>query len=114
VGLRAASNPDHLSFLTEVAVGYRRARSFYTSGDEVQLTDAPFEARLGIGAELRMSRMSSLSGLVTVGVGGFGTVERVAPNGAAVSKLQPSDRGDGHGWATLSVGGHFDLLPSAK
>lgn len=114
IGLRASSNPDHLSFLTEVAVGYRRARSFYTNGVEVQLTDAPFEARLGLGAELRLSRMSSLSGLVTVGVGGFGTVEQVAPNGAAVSKVQPRDQGDGHGWVTLSVGGHFDLLPSTR
>jgi hypothetical protein len=114
VGLRASSNPDQLSFLTEVAIGYRRARSFYTNGVEVQLTDAPFEARLGIGAELRLSRMSSLSGLVTVGVGGFGTIERVAPDGAAVSKVLPRDQGDGHGWATLSLGGHFDLVPSAK
>jgi hypothetical protein len=100
--------------LPEVAVGYRRARSFYTSGVEVQLTDAPFEARLGLGAELRLSRMSSLSGLVTVGVGGFGTVEHVAPSGAAVSKVQPRDQGDGHGWVTLSAGGHFDLLPSQR
>jgi hypothetical protein len=114
VGLRASSNPDDLSFLTEVAVGYRRARSFYTNGVEVQFTDAPFEARLGLGAELRMNRWTSLSGLLSIGVGGFGTVERVAPNGNTVSKLSPSDGGDGHGWATLSIGGHFDLLPSSQ
>ena len=28
-GLRASSNPDKLAFLTEVAVGYRRARTFF-------------------------------------------------------------------------------------
>lgn len=114
MGLRAASDPDDLSFLTEVAVGYRRARSFYKNGAEVQFTDAPFEARLGIGAELRLSRASSVTGLITVGVGGFGTVEKVAPNGGAVSKILPADQGDGHGWVTLSLGGHLDLFPSTK
>jgi hypothetical protein len=114
VGLRASSNPDQLGFVTEVAVGYRRARSFYTNGAEVQFTDAPFEARLGLGAELRLSRLSSLSSLITVGVGGFGTVEKVAANGNAVPKLSASDQGDGHGWVTLSVGGHFDLLASKR
>src|SRR6478752_3418010 len=112
VGIRASSNPDRLAFLTEVAVGYRRARSFYENGVEVQFTDAPFEARLGLGAELRLSRLTSLSSLITVGVGGFGTIERVAPNGNAVPKTQAADQGDGHGWITLTIGGHFDLLPS--
>lgn len=112
LGLRASSNPDQLAFVTEVAIGYRRARSFYESGAEIQFTDAPFEARLGIGAELRLSRLTSLSSLITVGVGGFGTIERVAPNGRAASKLAPNDQGDGHGWVTLSVGAHFDFLAS--
>jgi hypothetical protein len=114
IGLRASSNPDHLAFVTEVAVGYRRARSFYTNGAEVQLTDAPFEARLGLGAELRLSRLTSLSSIVTIGVGGFGTIEHVTADGRAASKLLPSDQGDGHGWVTLSVGAHFDLLPTRR
>ncbi len=112
IGMRASSNPDRLAFVTEVAVGYRRARSFYTNGTQVQFTDAPFEARLGLGAELRLSRLASVSSLITIGVGGFGTVERVTPDGRARPKLLPSDQGDGHGWVTLSVGSHFDLLAS--
>lgn len=112
-GLRASSNPDGLGFLTEVAVGYRRARSFYDNDFEVQFTDAPFEARLGLGGELRLNRMTSLSGLVTIGVGGFGEVQTVAPNGTALPRTRPEDQGDGHAWATLHIGGHFDLLPSA-
>lgn len=111
-GLRASSNPDGLGFVTEVAVGYRRARSFYKDGTEVQFTDAPFEARLGLGAELRTSRLASWSGLVTVGVGGFGEVRKVAPNGAALPKNRPEDAGDGHAWATLNIGGHFDFFPT--
>jgi hypothetical protein len=111
-GLRASSNPDGLGFLTEVAVGYRRARSFYENDFEVQFTDAPFEARLGLGGELRLNRMTSFSGLVTIGVGGFGDVQTVAPNGSALSRTRPEDEGDGHAWATLNIGAHFDLLPT--
>lgn len=114
IGMRASSNPDRLAFVTEVAVGYRRARSFYTNGVEVQFTDAPFEARLGLGAELRLSRLTSLSSLVTIGVGGFGTVEKVTGDGRATPKLLPTDQGDGHGWITLSLGAHFDLLASQQ
>jgi hypothetical protein len=112
VGLRASSNPDGLGFLTEVAVGYRRARSFYENGVEVQLTDAPFEARLGLGAELRTGRLATWSGLFTIGVGAFGEVRTVAPNGESRPLSRPEDAGDGHAWATFTVGGHFDLAPT--
>ncbi len=58
--------------------------------------------------------MTSFSSLITVGVGGFGSVESVAPNGNAVPLTRSFDAGDGHAWATLTVGGHFDLIPSSK
>lgn len=114
LGLRASSNANALGFLTEVAVGYRRARTFFTNGVEYQFTDAPFEARLGLGAELRLNRRASLSSLVTVGVGGFGSAERVTPNGTALSLTGSQGASDGHAWVTLSVGGHFDLISSTK
>lgn len=114
VGLRATSNADRLGFLTEVAVGYRRARAFYENDVEVQFTDAPFEARLGLGGEYRFDRLTTLSGLVTIGVGSFGQVDKVAPNGAAQHKYSDLDEADGHAWATLTVGGHFDFFPTEK
>jgi len=114
VGLRASSYPDGLGFVTEVAVGYRRARTFFDNDVQYQFTDAPFEARLGLGAEWRLNPMASLSALLTVGVGGFGSVEKVGPNGNALPLTRNIDDGDGHGWATLTIGGHFDLLRSSK
>jgi hypothetical protein len=114
VGLRASSNPDRLGFLTEVAVGYRRARTVFENDVEYQFTDAPFEARLGLGAELRLNRLTSLSSLLTVGVGGFGSIERVPAKGPATSLTSSLDQGDGHAWATLTIGGHFDLIRSAR
>ena len=112
VGMRASSNPDPIGFLTEVAVGYRHTRTFFTSGVEYQFANAPFEARLGLGAETRLNRMTTLSSLITIGVGGFGSVESVAPNGSSVALTKSSDQGDGHAWVAISVGVHFDVLAS--
>ena len=114
VGLRASSNPDALAFLTEVAVGYRRARTFFEHDVQYQFTDAPFEARLGLGAELRLNSVTSLSSLLTIGVGGFGKVDRVAANGNALRLTRDIDRGDGHAWFTFTVGAHFDLFRSRE
>ncbi len=114
VGLRASSNPDSLGFLTEVAVGYRRARTFFKNDVQYQFTDAPFEARLGLGGEWRMNRMTSFSSLLTVGVGGFGSVERVGPSGAALPLTHGLDDGDGHAWVSFTIGAHFDLIASKK
>lgn len=114
LGLRASSDPNQIGFVTEVAIGYRRARTFFTNDTEYQFTDAPFEARLGLGAEFRLNRTISLSPLVTVGVGGFGSTRAVDAKGNARSLTGPIDEADGHAWATLQFGGHFDLLPSAN
>jgi len=114
LGLRVCSNPDQVGFVTEIALGYRRARTFFANEVQYQFTDAPFEARLGLGAEWRLSPLASLSGLLTVGVGAFGTAEQVGRNGAALPLTRNVDDGDGHAWATITVGGHFDLIRSAR
>lgn len=112
VGLRASSDPDRIGFITEVAIGFRRARTFFENGVEYQFTDAPFEARLGLGGEYRLNRVTTFSLLGTVGVGGFGTIERIDENGAASSLTGDLDEGDGHAWATINLAAHFDLLGS--
>lgn len=112
VGVRATSDADRIGFATELAIGYRRARSQWADGTELQLTDAPFEARLGLGAEYRTSRLMTWSGLLTIGVGGFGEVRTVAANGNSLPRNRPEDSGDGHAWATINIGAHFDLLPT--
>lgn len=112
VGLRATSDPDHTGFVTELAIGYRRARAKY-DGAEIQFTDAPFEARLGIGADFRLNRVVTLSPLVTLGVGSFGKVERVS-DGSIVRHTGPDDQSDGHAWATFTLGGSFDVVSSRR
>jgi len=114
VGFRATSDPNSVGLLTEVAIGYRRARSTFENGVEYQFTEAPLEARIGLGAEIRLNRMITLSPLATIGVGSFGDLQRVDAGGNVTRLTDVDDESDGHAWATLTLGGHFDLLPSSR
>lgn len=113
VGVRATSDADHIGFVTELAIGYRRARSEWADGTELQLTDAPFEARLGLGADIRLNPYVTLSPMFTLGVGSFGKVESVS-NHTVTDQTGTLDQADGHAWATLTFGGYFDLLGSRR
>lgn len=115
VGVRATSNPDDIGFVTELAIGYRRARAKYDGPNqtEIQFTDAPFEARLGFGADFRVNRVVTLSPMVTLGVGSFGTIDRVS-GGTVADHTQADDQMDGHAWATFTFGGSFDILSSKR
>jgi hypothetical protein len=112
IGLRANSDPDRIGFVSEVMIGYRRFRASWADGTELQLTDAPFEARLGLGAEFRLGTSLTLEPMLTLGAGAFGTVRYVDSAGNQTSALGPLDEGAGHGWLTLQLGGHFDVAGS--
>ena len=109
IALRVSSDPDKVGFLTEIALGARRFRTTWQNGAELQLTQAPFEARLGLGADIRMGPMFTLSPLITLGVGAFGEATHVAPDGTSVEATTDRDARSGHGWLTLQIGGHFDI-----
>jgi len=113
LGVRATSDPDRIGFVTELAIGYRRARSFWDDGTELQLTKAPFEARLGLGADVRLNEFVTLSPMFTLGVGSFEKVESVS-NSAVTDQTTAVDQSDGHAWATLTLGGYFDLFGSRR
>jgi hypothetical protein len=108
--LRATSNADRLGLLTEIAIGYRQARTRFEDGSKLELTGASFEGRLGVGADIRFNEWFTLSPLATVGIGSFGRIRRVMSNGAAYDVPGPRDTSDSHGWFTLGVGGHADLF----
>ncbi|HEX7451213.1 MAG TPA: hypothetical protein VF294_02970, partial [Polyangiaceae bacterium] len=110
-GIRATSDPDRIGFITELAVGWRLARAKYDDGSEVQFTQAPFEARLGLGAEFRLNEFVSLSPMFTLGVGSFDKVEHKMGHTIEDQK-SGDDFADGHAWATLTFGGNFDVLGS--
>lgn len=109
VGVRASSDVDRVGFLSEIALGYRRARAEWDDGTTLELTKGAFEARLGFGADIRIDRRFSLSPMLTFGVGLFGRARLVSADGASTQLIQPGDDADGHGWFSLQLGGHFDL-----
>jgi hypothetical protein len=108
VGLRATSDANKVGFLTEIAIGYRRARALWDDGSQLQFMDA-IDARIGLGADFRLSPSFTLSPLATVGVGGFGEVQDVTADGRASPRTDADDQGDGHAWFTIQIGGHFDI-----
>jgi hypothetical protein len=109
VGVRASSDADRVGFLSEIALGYRRARSEWDDGTTLELTQGLFEARLGFGADIRVSPKFALSPMLTFGVGLFGKAQLVDPNGNAQNVLEANNDRDGHAWLSLQMGGHFDL-----
>lgn len=112
LGLRFSSNPNKVGFLTEINLGYRRFRATWDSGAELRMTEAPLEFRLGLGADIRLTRFFSLSPLVTLGAGSFGSAEWLNPNGSTSDAFTRGDHAAGHGWVTFQLGAHFDIAGS--
>ena len=109
LAVRFSSDPDELGFLTEIAFGYRRARIDLGSNDTLRLDNAPFEARLGLGADIRINSTFSLSPLVSLGVGRFDDVVLIEQDGTKTDLLQDWEP-ISHASLTLQIGGHADLF----
>jgi len=109
VGFRLAADPDDLGLVLDLAVGARRFRAYYEDNVELQLTEAPLESRLGIGLDIRTSRVFSLSPMLTLGIGSFGKADWVNRDYVQSAIPSTSDRLT-HGWVSLQLGGHFDLF----
>jgi hypothetical protein len=110
IGLQASSDADDLGFLTEIALGYLQARATWNNGTEYQFTGAVLEGRLGFGADIRLDKMFSIAPMITIGVGSFGDVDVVYPDGRGASVVRAGDAADSHAWLTLGVGAHADLF----
>lgn len=111
LGFRLASDPDDIGLVLDLAVGARRFRAYYENSTELQLTQAPLESRLGIGVDIRTNRKFTLSPMITLGIGSFGKADWVKDQYIQNALPTDSDRLT-HGWVTLQLGGHFDLLGS--
>ena len=109
IGLRFSSDADRVGFLTEIDLGFRRFRARWSDGTELQMTEAPLEFRIGLGADIRVAPMFSLSPMVTLGAGAFGASDWVRKDDSKVDNFGPDDQTAGHGWLTLQLGGHFDI-----
>jgi hypothetical protein len=110
LGLRVTTTPETLGFVLDIAVGTRRMRARWDDGTELQLTEAPFETRLGVGANIRVDENWSFTPLIHLGLGSFGKVQWVLPNGTVQSASDPSDVSLTHGWVGLQLAMHADVF----
>ncbi len=109
LGLRLSTDPDDTGIVLDIALGARRMRARWEDGTQLQLSDAPLESRLGLGADIRFNESFTLSPMLTVGLGTFGTAEWATTKTVQNAVPAGSDWLS-HGWLTLQLGGHFDLL----
>lgn len=110
LGLRVSTEPEHLGLVLDVAVGTRRMRALWADGTELQLTDAPFETRLGIGADIRISESWSLSPMLNLGLGSFGKAQWVSSDKSVQSATEPGDVALTHGWIGFQMAAHVDAF----
>lgn len=109
IGLRFSSDANRVGFLTEIDLGWRQFRAEWEDGTRLELSEAPLEFRIGLGADIRVTPFFSLSPMVTLGAGSFGKAEWESPNGTKADAFLPNDEVAGHGWLTFQLGGHFDI-----
>ena len=105
LGLRANSDPNRVGLVTEMTIGYRQFRAVWKDGRELRTVNAPFEARLGIGAEIRVNRGLSFTPMLTLGTGAFYDIN----DGDGRPLTNRNDGVGAHYWFTAHVGGHFDI-----
>ena len=111
LGVRLSTDPDDVGMVLDLALGARRFRAVYEDSNQLQLSQAMFESRLGVGADIRLSPLFSLSPMVTLGLGSFGKADWVTKT--SISDAIPANNDTlTHGWLTLQLGGHFDLAGS--
>jgi hypothetical protein len=116
LGVRFGTDPDALSFQVDLALGFRTLRVFWDEADlpegaprELRLTQAPFEFRMGAGADVRVSPEFSLFPMVTLGTGLFRSVDWVYADGSRRDAGEEDDQAYAHGWLMLGLGGNLDI-----
>ena len=109
LGFRWSSRPDRVGIIIDLGLGYRWFRERWASGAKMDLQGFG-EFRLGFGADIRTSRLFSLTPLLSISSGSFGDRQVTLP-GVGKRDIEGSYSGS-HGTLTLSVGGNFDLFDS--
>jgi hypothetical protein len=108
IGVRFSSDPDRVGFLAEIVIGYRRFVARWSDGTELEVTDGLFDARIGLGADIRISPSFSLSPLLTIGSGVFQEATFSGPSMSGDART-PLDENAQYLTFTIALGGHFDI-----
>jgi len=108
VGLRFSTDPGSVGFAMEIALGYRDFRAYWSDGTELAMTNGFLDARLGLGVDIRVNRWFSLSPMVVLGGGSFGSARWSGPGGTHDAQTSLDQNGE-YGTFALELGGHFDV-----
>lgn len=108
LGFRFSSNPDDIGLLLEIALGYRRFVARWSDGTRLALSDGLFDARVGLGADIRLSDGFALSPLVSFDSGVF-TKSIWSGDGNKRSARTPFDQNAQYAAVIVSIGAHFDI-----
>lgn len=108
IGFRWTSFPDETGLAIDIGLGYRTFDLDWNDGSSLHMT-SPFEVRLGIGADIRLSRAFTLSPMFQLTNGSFadGTYSPAGAPSYSIGGVEAS-----HGTVGISVGGHFDVAGS--
>ena len=107
LGFRWSSRPSTVGFLLDLGLGYRWFREEWASGAKMNLAGFG-EFRVGVGADVRLNHLVSLTPLFSLSFGSFGDRTVTIP-GKGKGDIDGSYSGS-HGTMTLSLGGNFDLF----
>jgi len=108
IGLRFSTDPGSTGFLLEFALGYRDFHAHWADGTTLSLGNA-FDARIGLGADIRMSRWFALSPMVILGGGSFSHARWSGPAGNQ-DAFGPLDQPGQYGTFELALGAHADIF----
>jgi hypothetical protein len=108
-GVRFSTNPTSLGFLLELGLGYREFRASWSDGTELTLTGGWVDARIGVGADVRVSKYFSLSPMLVFGGGAFGQARWSGPGRPNGDALDGYDAAGQYSTFSAQLGGHFDM-----
>jgi hypothetical protein len=93
----------------EIGLGYRDFRAYWNDGTKLSLTDGWLDARIGLGADIRINHWLSLSPMIVLSGGSFDTARWSGPGGAG-NALTPLDEDGEYGTLAFQLGGHADVF----
>ncbi len=108
-GLRFSTDPTSVGFLMEIALGYRDFRAYWDDGTKLTLSGGWLDARIGLGADIRINRWLSLSPMIVLGGGSFSRARWSGPS-IVGDALDPLDESGEYGTLSFQLGAHADVL----
>ena len=108
-GFRFSSHPNETGLAVEAAFGFRTFRAEFE--DDTTVTATSPEVRIGIGADIRISRDVTLSPMMQISNGTFLDLREERPGRRSRSLFGYEAP---HGTFGFALGVHFDLFASAR